>query len=100
MKFTQADKDYFSAVRKEQPHVDQLFKDIRSLMEQFPGSKIKHLSIDGNEWGERGPEGVPTMDQSRIETIPDAKEKQRTAVKPKRPKTKAEKYRQLMRYKE
>lgn len=51
MKFTQAEKDYFAAVRKEQPHVDQLFKDIRSLMEQFPGSKITYLNVDGNEWG-------------------------------------------------
>jgi hypothetical protein len=100
VKFTQADKEYFAAVRKEKPHVDQLFKDIRSLMDQFPGSKITYLSVDGNEWGEPSPPGVPVLPKDRPETIPNAKQKQRTAVKSKRPTTKAEKYRQLMRYKE
>jgi len=90
MKFTQADKDYFAAVRKEKPHVDQMFQDIRSLMEQFPGSKITYLNVDGNEWGKPSPRGL----------VPNAPEQGRTAVAPKRPTTKAEKYRSLMRYKE
>lgn len=100
MKFTQAEKDYFAAVRKEQPHVDQLFKDIRALMEQFPGSKITYLKVDGNEWGEPSPEGVTPVTIACPKAIPNAKQQQRTAVKAKRPTTKAEKYRQLMRYKE
>jgi hypothetical protein len=43
---------------------------------------------------------VPVLPKDRPETIPNAKKPQRTAVKSKRPTTKAEKYRQLMRYKE
>lgn len=80
MKFTQADKDFFAAVRKEDPAVDQLFKDIRFVMEYFPGAKIKHLEIRGSEWGEPQPEGEPYVPLPRIETIPKSKKTQQRAM--------------------
>ena len=73
MKFTQADKAFFAAVRKEDPAVDQLFKDIRAVMEHFPGTRIKHLEIRGSEWGEPQPEGEPYVPLPRPETIPNGK---------------------------
>lgn len=80
MKFTQADKDFFAAVRQEDPAVDQLFKDIRAVMECFPGTKIKHLEIRGSEWGSPQPEGEPYVPLPRPETIPNGKKQQQRAM--------------------
>lgn len=80
MKFTPADKKFFAAVRKEDPAVDQLFKDIRQVMKYFPGSKIKHLQIRDSEWGEPQPEGEPYVPLPRIETIPNNKKPQQRAL--------------------
>lgn len=80
MKFTPADKEFFAAVRKEDPAVDQLFKDIRQVMEYFPGSKIKHLQIRDSEWGEPQPEGEPYVPLPRIKTIPNGKKPQQRAL--------------------
>lgn len=68
MKFTQADKEFFAAVRQEKPEVDHLFKDLRSLMTQFPGSSITYLKIGEFEWGEKSPEGVVPC----LTTIPNS----------------------------
>lgn len=94
MKFTQSDKDYFTAVRSEDPAVDQMFIDIRSLMEAFPGSKIKHLKVRDSEWGEPQPEGEPYTHIPRPETIPvDTKTQQK-------PMTAAQKRRAMTKYKQ
>jgi hypothetical protein len=71
VKFTQADKDYFTAVRNEDPDVDQMFKDIRAIMEAFPGTKIKHLQVRDSEWGTPMPEGEPYVPIPRSLTIPN-----------------------------
>lgn len=94
MKFTQADKDYFTAVRNEDPSVDQMFKDLRALMEHFPGSKIKHLQVRDSEWGEPQPEGEPYVPLPRSVTIPNDKQ---TSVKAT---TAAERRRLFTRYKQ
>lgn len=80
MKFTQADKDYFTAARNEDPSVDQMFKDLRAMMEAFPGSKIKHLVVRDSEWGEPQPEGEVYIPLPRIETIPKDKKTQQRAM--------------------
>lgn len=77
IKFTQSDKDFFAVKRKEQQHVDQLFKDIRSLMEQFPGSRITYLQIEEREWGKPSPPGVVPNVPS---TIPVSKKQNQKAT--------------------
>ena len=76
IKFTQADKDFFAIKRQENSDVDQLFKDVRDLMEQFPGSKITYLRVGESEWGEPSPEGVLPC----IQTIPNSKQQKQKAT--------------------
>ncbi len=94
MKFTQADKDYFTAVRKEDPAIEQMFVDIRAMMEAFPGSKIKHLKVRDSEWGEPQPEGEPYIPIPRPETIPKGTKEQQ------KPMTAAQKRRAMTKYKQ
>ena len=76
IKFTQADKDFFAAKRKESKEVDELFTYIRSLAEQFPGTKIVYLKVGESEWGEPSPEGVLPC----IQTIPNGKQQKQKAT--------------------
>lgn len=69
MKFAQADKDYFAAVRAEDPVIDEMFKDMRALMEKFPGTKIQHLVVRESEYGYPQPEGDRYIPLPRAETI-------------------------------
>lgn len=85
MKFTPADKEYFKQLRTEDPAVDQLFTDMRQIMEAFPGSKIEYLSLPGAEFGTKPPEGVPYVP---VGTTPDRKKaKQMTAAERRRANT-------------
>lgn len=58
MKFTPAEKEYFAKVRAEDPSVDQLFKDVRLMMEKF-NARIVHLTVRDQSWGRPMPEGEP-----------------------------------------
>lgn len=79
MKFTPAEKEYFAKVRAEDPAVDQLFKDLRQMMETFKGSSIKYLRVRESEWGEDFPPGEPAIFAPRPETIRNDKKTQQTA---------------------
>jgi hypothetical protein len=59
VKFSQSDKDFFAAVRKEEPCVDEMFISIRQLTQHFPGAELVYLKVMGKEWGDPGPRGVP-----------------------------------------
>lgn len=94
MKFTQADKDYFTAVRNEDPAVDQMFKNMRSMMEAFPGSQIKYLKVRDSEWGKDFPPGEPYVPLPRAVTIPNDTKTKRSGM------TAAEKRRSMTKYKQ
>lgn len=80
MRFTPADKEYFTAVRQEDASIDQMFKDMRALMEKFAGSKILYLKVRDSEWGEEQPMGEPYVPLPRIETIQKGKKPQQRAL--------------------
>lgn len=58
VEFSKEDREFFESTRATQPAVDQLFKDIRSLMEEFAGSHITYLQVGQREWGVKSKEGV------------------------------------------
>lgn len=93
MKFTPADKEYFAKVREEDPVIDQMFKDMRQMMEAFKGSSIKFLKVRDSEWGEDFPPGVPASEIPRPETIPYDTKKQQKAM------TAAQRRRAMTKYK-
>jgi len=58
VQFSKEDKDFFASSRAADPAVDQLFKDVRSLMKQFTGSHLTYLQVGGREWGAKSEWGV------------------------------------------
>ena len=85
MKFTDAHKKYFESVRKEEPAVDQMFKDVKAIMQAFPGSRIEYLRLPDAEFGVALPDGIPYV-SGKKETI-QTQTKQMTAAERRRANT-------------
>ena len=61
IEFTKEDKEFFAATRTAQPAVDELFKDVRSLMDRFANSQITYLQVGSKEWGELEEGVIPNV---------------------------------------
>ena len=91
VEFSKEDRDFFVSARAADPAVDQLFKDVRALMEKFAGSHVTYLKVGSREWGAKSEGGVlPNIPMSILE---------RKKATPK-PTTQNAKRRALTKYKE
>ena len=89
LEFTKEDKEFFESTRTAQPAVDQLFKDVRSLMDRFANSQITYLQVGSREWG--------SLEEGVIPNVPPLIVKRK---KTKPPTTQNAKRRAITKYKE